>query len=131
MSVVGPFAEIVTIDEATWYTSPLLLNIHGCRNEEPMGGNIMKISELQAKDVVNISDGQKLGQIHDLELDLQQGTIRAIMLPGETKLFGWIASGQEWVIPWRQIVKIGSDVILVRLDTRTKEIRPTDTFYGT
>lgn len=78
----------------------------------------MKISELQSKDVVNISDGRRLGQIHDLDLDLSQGTIRAILVPGETKLFGWIAGGQEWVIPWKQIVKIGSDVILVRLDAR-------------
>lgn len=82
----------------------------------------MKISELQAKDVVNISDGRKLGQIHDLELDLRQGIIRAIVVPGETKLFGWLAGGQEWVIPWKQIVKIGSDVILVRLDNRVTDV---------
>lgn len=76
----------------------------------------MKISELQAKDVVNIADGRKLGHIIDLELDLRGGTIKAIVIPGETKLFGWLNGGQEWVIPWRQIVKIGSDVILVRMD---------------
>jgi YlmC/YmxH family sporulation protein len=82
----------------------------------------LKISELQAKDVVNISDGRKLGQIHDLELDLRQGTIRAIVVPAETRLFGWLAGGQEWVIPWKQIVKIGSDVILVRLETRAADV---------
>ncbi|SEN08799.1 sporulation protein, YlmC/YmxH family [Lihuaxuella thermophila] len=82
----------------------------------------MKISELQAKDVVNISDGRKLGQIYDLELDLRQGIIRAIVVPGETKWFGWFAGGQEWVIPWKQIVKIGSDVILVRLDHRVSDL---------
>ncbi|MBA4494236.1 YlmC/YmxH family sporulation protein [Paenactinomyces guangxiensis] len=81
----------------------------------------MKISELQAKDVVNISDGRKLGQIYDLELDLRQGEIKAIVVPGETRLFGWLAGGQEWIIPWKQIVKIGSDVILVRLDGRAAD----------
>lgn len=84
----------------------------------------MKISELQAKDVVNVSDGRKLGQIYDLDLDLRQGTIKAIVVPAETKLFGWLSSGQEWVIPWRQIVKIGSDVILVRLEARPMELPP-------
>lgn len=78
----------------------------------------MKISELQAKDVVNVSDGRKLGQIQDLDLDLRQGVVRALVIPEETRLFGWISSGgQEWVIPWKQIVKIGSDVILVRLES--------------
>ena len=85
------------------------------------GGGNMKISELQAKDVVNIADGRKLGQIYDLELDLRQGTIRALVVPSESKWFGFVSSGQEWVIPWRQIVKIGSDVILVRLDGRERD----------
>jgi YlmC/YmxH family sporulation protein len=76
----------------------------------------MKISELQEKDVVNIADGRKLGQIYDLELDMQKGVIQAIVVPGETRWFGLVSGGHEWVIPWRHIVKIGSDVILVRLD---------------
>jgi YlmC/YmxH family sporulation protein len=78
----------------------------------------MKISDLQSKVVVNVADGRKLGQIYDLELDLKQGVIKAIVVPSETRLFGWISGGTEWVIPWRQIIKIGSDVILVRLDSR-------------
>ncbi|WP_124727701.1 YlmC/YmxH family sporulation protein [Staphylospora marina] len=77
----------------------------------------MKISELQAKDVVNVSDGRKLGQICDLELDLLNGRVKAIVVPGESRLFGWINGGQEWIIPWNQIVRIGSDVILVRLES--------------
>ncbi|MDR6224787.1 YlmC/YmxH family sporulation protein [Desmospora profundinema] len=76
----------------------------------------MKISDLQTKDVVNVGDGRKLGQIHDLDIDLRAGQIRALVVPGETRLFGLLTGGKEWVIPWSQIVKIGSDVILVRLD---------------
>mgnify|MGYP003946008657 CR=1 FL=1 len=83
---------------------------------------MMKISELQAKDVVNIADGKKLGQIQDLELDLKQGLIKAIVVPTEQKLFSWLSNGQEVIIPWHQIVKIGSDVILVRLGNRYQEI---------
>ncbi len=83
---------------------------------------MMKITELQSKDVVNIADGKKLGHIQDLELDLRQGTIKAIVVPTEQKLFSWLSSGQEVVIPWQNIVKIGSDVILVRLGERYQEI---------
>ncbi|PTM59211.1 YlmC/YmxH family sporulation protein [Desmospora activa] len=78
---------------------------------------MIKISDLQAKDVVNVGDGRKLGQIHDLDIDLRSGRIRALMVPGETRLFGLWTGGKEWVISWNQIVKIGSDVILVRLDS--------------
>ncbi|MFC4076521.1 YlmC/YmxH family sporulation protein [Salinithrix halophila] len=79
---------------------------------------MIKISELQEKDVVNIGDGRKLGQIHDLELDLRAGQIKALVVPGESRFFGLVTGGKEYVIPWNQIVKIGSDVILVRLDSQ-------------
>lgn len=80
---------------------------------------MIKISELQSKDVVNVSDGRKLGQIHDLEVDLRQGEIQALVVPGESRLFGLWSGGKEWVIPWNQIIKIGTDVILVRLNSQS------------
>lgn len=76
----------------------------------------MKISDFQTKDVVNIVDGKKLGQISDLELDLRQGRIESIVVPSAGKFFGMFASGTEVIIPWRNIVKIGLDVVLVKLD---------------
>ncbi|OGX60770.1 MAG: YlmC/YmxH family sporulation protein [Paenibacillus sp. RIFOXYA1_FULL_44_5] len=76
----------------------------------------MKISDFQSKDVVNIVDGKKLGQISDLELDLRQGRIESIVVPNSTKFFGFFGGGTDVVIPWRNIVKIGLDVVLVKLD---------------
>ena len=78
---------------------------------------MIKISELQAKDVVNIVDGRNLGTIHDLDINWEMGRIDAIICPGQGKFFGLFAGGKEIVIPWRNIVKIGDDVILVKLDT--------------
>lgn len=76
----------------------------------------MKISDFQTKDVINIVDGKKLGQISDLELDLRQGRIDSIVVPSATRFFGMFGGGSEVIIPWRNIVKIGADVVLVRLD---------------
>ncbi|AHM66979.1 YlmC/YmxH family sporulation protein [Paenibacillus polymyxa] len=76
----------------------------------------MKISEFQTKDVINIVDGRRLGQISDLEIDVRQGKIEAIVVPGSSRFMGWFGGGSELVIPWRNIVKIGSDVVLVRLE---------------
>lgn len=76
----------------------------------------MKISEFQTKDVINIVDGRRLGQISDLEIDVRQGKIEAVVVPGNSRFMGWFGGGSELVIPWRDIVKIGSDVVLVRLE---------------
>jgi YlmC/YmxH family sporulation protein len=76
----------------------------------------MKISDFQTKDVINIVDGRKLGQIGDLELDLRQGRIEAIVIPAPGRFFGLMGNGNDVVIPWRNIVKIGEDVVQVRLD---------------
>ncbi|MBP1999233.1 YlmC/YmxH family sporulation protein [Paenibacillus shirakamiensis] len=77
---------------------------------------MVKISDFQTKDVINIVDGKRLGQISDLELDLRQGLIEAIVVPGYSKFMGIFGNGTDMVIPWRNIIKIGTDVILVRLD---------------
>lgn len=76
----------------------------------------MKISEFQTKDVVNILDGRRLGQITDLEINLNLGVIDAIVVPGQGKFLGLFGGGNDLVIPWKNIVKIGKDVVLVRLD---------------
>ena len=80
----------------------------------------MKISDFQTKDVINIVDGKKLGQISDLELDMRQGRIESIVVPSAGKLFGMFGSATEVIIPWRNIINIGLDVVLVKLD----EARP-------
>lgn len=76
----------------------------------------MKISDFQTKDVINIVDGRKLGQISDIELDLRAGRIESIVVPTNGKFFGFFGGGTDLIIPWRSIVKIGADVILVKLD---------------
>ncbi|MDT3426490.1 YlmC/YmxH family sporulation protein [Paenibacillus forsythiae] len=84
--------------------------------ETPASGKKMKISDFQAKDVINIIDGRRLGQISDLELDLRRGVIDAIIVPGYTRFLGLFGGGADLVIPWRNIVKIGSDVVLVKME---------------
>jgi len=84
----------------------------------------MKISDFQTKDVINIVDGKKLGQVSNLELDLRQGRIDSIVVPTATRFFGMFGSGNDVIIPWRNIVKIGADVVLVRLDDAKTTYRP-------
>ncbi|AGA58418.1 MAG: YlmC/YmxH family sporulation protein [Thermobacillus sp.] len=85
----------------------------------------MRISELQEKDVINIVDGRKLGHVSDLELDLRQGRIESIIVPESGRFFGLFGGGgADVIIPWRSIVKVGEDVVLVRLDdTRLNRVQ--------
>lgn len=87
----------------------------------------MKISDFQTKDVINIVDGKKLGQISDLELDLWHGRIEAIVVPNSTRFFGLLSGGTDVIIPWENIVKIGMDVVLVRLEDIRSYRRQEDT----
>jgi YlmC/YmxH family sporulation protein len=81
---------------------------------------MVRISEFQTKEVVNIMDGKRLGQISDLEIDLRNGRVDSIIVPGPSRVLGFFQSGNDYVIPWRNIVKIGKDVVLVRLEESMK-----------
>lgn len=69
--------------------------------------------DLCEKEVINIFDGRRLGHIDDLELDIFDGRILAIIVPGPPKCWGLIRAEKDFVIPWNCIKKIGDDVILV------------------
>ncbi len=75
-------------------------------------------SDFRQKEVINMSDGKRLGFVSDVEIDLESGKIEAIILPGVGKLFGLLGKESEFVIPWDKIRKIGEDIILVELDER-------------
>lgn len=77
----------------------------------------MRASELRMLDVINVTDGRRLGNLYDIDLDAETGQIRALVVPAERP--SWFAffraTGPDIEIPWSSIVKIGVDVILVEL----------------
>ncbi len=80
---------------------------------------MLKISDLKMREVINIVDGKRLGEIKDIELDLELGKIKSIILPGNNKIFKFFSKQEDIVVPWEQIVKLGVDVILVNMQTFT------------
>lgn len=77
---------------------------------------MVKISDLRMLDVINVGEGKRLGMIKDIELDLENGKIKAIVLPGNTRAFNLFSKSDEVVVQWDKIVRIGVDVILVDLN---------------
>jgi YlmC/YmxH family sporulation protein len=76
---------------------------------------MIKTSELKQREVINIVDGKRLGFVSDLDIDLEHAKIRAIIIPAQNRIFSLFSRGGDYIIPWEQIRKIGSDVILVEL----------------
>lgn len=74
---------------------------------------MIKLSELQLKEIIIIDDGRRFGHITDLEIDGNTGKIIAIVVEAKDKKNGMFAKADELLISWDQIVRIGSDVILV------------------
>ena len=70
-------------------------------------------SELRAKTVVNVVDGKKLGHICDISFTLK-GKLIGLILPSNKKLLN-TKSGEMIFVPYENILKIGTDTILVEM----------------
>ena len=44
--------------------------------------------ELREKEVIDLSDGSRLGYVGDLMVDLEAGRVTALVVPGRLRLFG-------------------------------------------
>ena len=62
---------------------------------------MVKISEFQIKDVVNVADGKKLGNISDIEINLSNGKIEAIIVSGNGRVLGFFGKEEE-IIKWHE-----------------------------
>ena len=73
----------------------------------------MNLSDLQEKEVIDISTGKRIGTIIDVTFTAA-GNISKLILEdrkASRKLFG--NSKEDVYLDWKQIIKIGDDIILV------------------
>lgn len=75
----------------------------------------MRISDLQNKNVINMTDGKDIGTIIDIEIDESGKTIN-LFVEKHKFILSSITNNKEISIKWEQIEKIGKDVILARFD---------------
>ncbi len=74
----------------------------------------MRMSDLQTKDIVNTKDGKRIGRICDIVVN-ESGEILYLVVEPTKFMRKYTAFGAETNIKFSQIVKFGSDVILVDL----------------
>lgn len=73
----------------------------------------LSFSQLQCKEVICVADGSRLGFITDVQIEVPEGNICAIVVPGPCKLLGIMGRHDDFRIPWNCIKKIGPDIVLV------------------
>ena len=73
---------------------------------------MVRLSELQLKEIVDIRDGRRIGMIVDVIVSDDGKIIKLIIEEKRGRRF----SKEEYEVQWQKIIKIGDDIILI--DTR-------------
>lgn len=74
---------------------------------------VCKFTLLRRREVINICDGCRLGCVGDVEVQIPEGTVRALIVFGPCRFFGLFGRGEDYYIPWECVHKFGDDIILV------------------
>ena len=75
---------------------------------------MLNTEEIRSKEVINIYDGKSMGFVCDIEINLKEGRIDGIVLPGD-KCFMKILGREtnDYIVKWKYVKTVGEDVILV------------------
>ena len=73
----------------------------------------VKFTQLQCKEVICVQDGRRLGFISDVMVEVPSGCVCAMVVPGPGKFLGCVGRGDDYLIPWSCVSRIGPDVVLV------------------
>jgi YlmC/YmxH family sporulation protein len=71
------------------------------------------IAELRNKEVICKSNGARLGNVDDVEIDIKDGRLVSIIIYGKGRMMGFWGKCEDITIPWCDIDVIGEDTILV------------------
>lgn len=83
-----------------------------------------RIAELRDKEIINISDGCRFGYVGDVEVDLESGMVKSLVVPGRLRLFGLLGREEDRIFPWESVRRFGEDIILVEAaESRRSRLR--------
>ena len=80
-----------------------------------MKEDCVRFCTLRNKEVINVCNCKRLGCVTDVVVNVCNGCIEAIILPGPGKVCGLLGYDSEFIIPFASIKKIGPDIILVEI----------------
>ena len=77
---------------------------------------MMRAYDLKQREVINVTNAERLGLIYDVDVDFETGKINAIIVPNKNGVLGLFGKKDDYIIPWEKIVAVGKEIVLVRLD---------------
>lgn len=90
-----------------------------------------RIADLRNKQVVCIKDGSVLGFIYDVELNVENGSLTSLIVPGRARFLGLFGREEDIVIPWKDIEVIGQETVLVSTEPPLHRPRLRRRFFDT
>lgn len=78
------------------------------------------VTDLRAKEVINIEDGSRIGCVTDVEVNTSTGCVVSIIVFCGKGICGFLGRGEEITICWQDIIVIGDDTILVKRGGKCK-----------
>lgn len=82
------------------------------------------LSDLRNKEVINLKTGQRLGFVADVEFEMPEGRITALIIPGQRKMGGLMPGDTDYCLPWDSISRMGDDIILTEVCHPHPHLRP-------
>lgn len=83
-----------------------------------MEESLFSLNNLRSMEVIDISEGKRIGSISDVKIDCDDNRILSIIIPGEKTSF--FSKSEDIEIDWSDVYKVGADFILI--DSRGKNI---------
>lgn len=75
----------------------------------------MRLSDLQTKNIINVNDGKNIGTIIDANIN-DDGIINTLIIEQNKNLFS-LNRESDIEVSWKDITKIGTDVILIKISS--------------
>lgn len=65
----------------------------------------MRLSELQNKNLVNVSNGKNIGNIIDVNIDYQSGNIKSFIIESKGSILTFLNKDNDMEVKWNDIQK--------------------------
>lgn len=76
---------------------------------------ICGLEDIKNKEVIDITTGERLGYIDDVQMNIETSEVIALVIYGRIGLFGIFGKEDDVIIPCSDIRVIGSETILIEL----------------
>lgn len=95
----------------------------------PNDNGTARFAEFKHKEIIDVSDGAKIGYVDDIVFDTETADIVSIIVYGRYRFFGLFGRDDDMVINWSDIEIIGTDTILVKAQNIEKARKPSKINY--